>query len=132
MKMTLEQALESTMRGETPEMKNKMHEQWDVLIQRKYDKTDWHHAKPYYSDLLRDWYCESYEEAKTVLDYVLLKFNGIKLYNENGERNDTKQAGNGVGVTIVNTRKTDNPFMIVRYRIRKRFVSDWEEVEIEN
>ena len=115
--------------------KAKTHEEWFVGFRQKYKEKKgekgWTIAKAYYpgQKSIHDQYCSSEEEARKVLDYVYMKFNGVHTYNAKGERYETSEAAPGIGVSVVITKQDDDDFRIVKHIIRKRIVTEWEVVE---
>lgn len=112
------------------------HEEWYVGIVQKMDadKGDmrWKNAKSWYpGNKLGDRYCKSEAEARKVLDYAYTLFNGTHCYNAKGERYETDEVARGVRVGTVFTKEDDIALSIVRHRIQKRVVTDWEIVEME-
>lgn len=118
------------------------HEEWYVGVlkrfnQEEYEKTGkrpvYYNARMWYPGVnsLQDRYCKTEEEAHRVLNHAYKKWNGMKLYNEKGERYETSEAAPGIGVSLVCTKETDRDHEIVGHVIRKRIVSDWETVEKE-
>ena len=73
-------------------------------------------------------YVKTLEEAHKVLEYAYGKFNGAKAYNAEGERTETTKAG-AIGVSMTVTKHEDRSMEIVSHYIKKRTVTDWEEVE---
>ena len=114
-------------------MKQEMHEEYLVQVMHRYSVKEghWSNAIRYMPDnKINQRYAESEEQAKAVLDNAYKKWNGQKVYDANGERRTTQAAGM-IGVGVVHTKETDKDLEIVKHRIRKRLVSDWELVEEE-
>jgi hypothetical protein len=114
-------------------MEKKMHEQYHVQIMHRHDEKEgrWLNAiADYYPHKPFQKYVATLEEAKKVLDCAYEYWNGHKVYDSNGERRTTQAAGM-IGVSMVHTKETDKDLEIVKHRIRKRMVTDWELVEEE-
>ena len=114
-------------------MEKKMHEEYPVQIMIRYEEKDgrWTNAvryDPIYNSKAGQRYVKTEAEAKAVLDRAYQMRNGKKFYNENGERITTQSAGM-IGVSMVHTKESDKAHEIVKHRIRKRLVTDWEIVE---
>ena len=73
-------------------------------------------------------YVKTKAEAVKVLNNAYQMWNGEKVYDSNGKRYETTQAG-CIGVTTEHTRKTDHDLENVEHIIKKRVVTDWETVE---
>lgn len=70
------------------------------------------------------------EEAQSAVDRYLEQWNGVKVYNEKGERYETQYAG-CIGISTVHTKKTDEDMRVVAIKIKEREVTEWEETEVE-
>ena len=113
----------------------KTHEEYFVGVLKKYDadkgETRFYNARAWYPGVnsITDRYCKTLEEAKRVLAHAYKLWNGVKLYNEKGERYETTEAAPGIGVSLVCTKETDEDHRIVKHIIRRRVVTEWEVVE---
>ena len=107
----------------------KTHEEWLVLVQQRWDAKEgrWRNARMWYPGRkdVNDRYCESEEEAKAVLANAFRKWNGTKRYDENGKRVQRVDEW----TSVVSDRETDAGMEIVKHKIKKRIVTDWETVE---
>lgn len=112
-------------------MKKEMHEEYLVQIMIRYEEKDgrWTNAVRYDpNSKAGQRYVKTEAEAKAVLDRAYQMRNGAKVYDSNGERITTHSAGM-IGVNMVHTKESDKAHEIVKHRIRKRLVTDWELVE---
>lgn len=113
-----------------------MREEWLVQIMFKMEEAEgkWSNARFYYPGVKfgGDRYCKSEPEAKRVLDHAYEKFNGVRMYNDKGERYEVDKAAPGINVTSVITPKDDDYMRIVKHRILMREVTDWEKVQIDH
>lgn len=115
----------------------KTHEEYYVGVMKRFEyernglKAQYYNARMWYPGVTRinDRYCKTEEEAKAVLNYAYKMWNGVKKYNENGERYETSEAAPGIGVSLVCTKETDRDQEIIGHVIRKRTVTEWETVE---
>ena len=69
------------------------------------------------------------EEAQDAVNRYLEQWNGVKVYNEKGERYETQVAG-CIGIQTTHTRKDDEDQRIVAIRIKERKVSEWEVTDL--
>lgn len=113
----------------------KTHEEYFVGVRMRYEKDEmerkgtWSNALMWYPGRKGNArYVTTEAEARKVLAYAYKLWNGEKAYNEKGERYETSACG-GIGITTVSTKKTDEDMQIVAHIIRKRTVTDWEEVK---
>ena len=109
------------------------HEEYLVLVQFRSDADDnrWNNAKMWWPGVknLHDRYCGTEEEAQAVLANAYKVWNGKKHYDAEGKRYTPQDLGGGLGATLVHTKESDHDLEIVRHRIKKRLVTDWELVE---
>ena len=108
------------------------HEEWIVLVQQRCGEAEgrWYNAKSWYpGTALGDRYCKTEAEARAVLANAYRKWNSKKVYNEDGKRTEMVDSVNGIGVSFVADKQMDHDMEIVRYKIRKRIVTDWETIE---
>lgn len=114
----------------------KTHEEWFVGVRQRCQvrrgEKRWYNAYGWYDDghKLGDRYVDSEEKARKVLDNAYRLWNGKKMYDGNGKRYDVHQAGM-IGIATEHTKEADYDMEIVEHVIRKRTVTEWEEVEKE-
>lgn len=102
------------------------HEEWLVQVQKRFSGDKWWNAKSWYPGTkLGDRYCATEAEAKMVLNHALRVWNGKKQYGADGKRYERQDEF----VTVACDRRTDRDQEIVKWRIRKRIVTDWEMVD---
>lgn len=109
------------------------HEEWMVAVKQNCDvrrgEDRWWNAVMWYpKSKSGQRYVRTEEEARSVLNYAYERWNGEKIYNEKGERYETSYDG-GIGITLVSTKETDEDMRIVKHKIKKRIVTEWEVVE---
>ena len=113
--------------------KKNTHEEWIVLVQMRCQEKEnkWWNARMWYPWVTNanDRYCKTRQEAFNVLDHAYKKWNGSRVYDINGKRHEQMDIGGGFGATLVSDKKMDHDMEIVRHKIRKRIVTDWETVE---
>lgn len=106
------------------------HEEWVVLVQQRYnvDENRWMNARMWYPGVnsISDRYCKTEQEAKAVLANAYRKWNGLKHYGADGKRVERVDEWS----CIVCDKNTDANMEIVKHKIRKRIVTDWETVEV--
>lgn len=109
--------------------KHKTHEEWLVLVKQRFDDC-WTNAKMWYPGTrMRDRYCATEAEAHRVLNYAYKKWNGKKIYDDDGKRREESNAGGSIRITVVCNRDTDHDMEIIAHVIRKRIVTEWETTE---
>lgn len=113
--------------------KKDTHEEWIVLVQMRCDEQEdrWLNARMWYPGVTKfnDRYSKTEQEARNVLDFAYKKWNGKKFYDADGKRRELVDSCGGLGVELVCDSATDHRMEIVRHKIRKRIVTDWETVD---
>ena len=74
-------------------------------------------------------YYKTREDAQKALDHAYEIWNGEKHYRADGTREEVVDVVNGMGVSLISDRKTDEDMKIVTHIIQKRMVTEWETVE---
>mgnify|MGYP006958159049 CR=1 FL=1 len=108
----------------------KLHEQWFVGVKHRYNVEKgldaFRNAIQYMPNRKSGVnYCKTEEEAKKVLANALEKFNGKKQYDKDGKWRERMDRW----IEIVSDKKSDEDLMIVSWVIRKRMVTDWEDID---
>ncbi len=75
-------------------------------------------------------YYPSLKEARAGLSRLLAKFNKDFEYGPDGKRKETFAIGGGFAADMKHDKRIDDMNRIVKWRIRRREVTPWEEVEV--
>ena len=113
-----------------------MKEQWFAGVLQKYeaDKGTTNYRNVIMWDNNRkpgNRYYPTRKDAEKALAHAYEIWNGVKQYRADGTREKLVDAVNGIGVSMVIDRRTDESMRIVKHIIQKRMVTEWETVEEE-
>ena len=67
--------------------------------------------------------------AREALKNAYKLWNGAKCYDANGKRIEQTDTINGIGIALVTDKKHDDDMRIVKHYIKKRIVTEWEQIE---
>ena len=110
-----------------------MKKEYLVMAQKVYQQKEnrWVNVKKYFAENLGEYaYYSTEEEARNALQKYLALWNREFKYDKNGRRVETSVCGS-IGIDTISKKEDDDAQRVVRWKIKVREVTDWEEIECE-
>ena len=108
-----------------------MKKQYLAMAQSVFQEAEnkWTNVKAFYAESFGEGrYYATEEEARRALTRYIAEHNREYQYGKDGTRTETTVCGM-IGVDFVSRKEDDDKFRVVRWKIKVREVTDWEEVE---
>ncbi len=92
------------------------------------EKGEWHNVCQYMNGLGKRYYRKE-ADAKADIVRLIKQRNRDFTYNADGKREQFTDSTNGLGVSMKLDKKMDDLFRVLRWKLQRREVTEWEEVE---
>jgi hypothetical protein len=99
-----------------------------VMAQHVYqvEEKKWTNVGAWYS--VKNRYYSTEAEARKALASYVAKWNKDFQYDKDGKRIETQVCGM-IGIDVVSRKQDDDRLRVVAWKIKRREVTDWEEVD---